>query len=870
MNRLDDAVRMVASAPILLVACDLDGTLAPIVPHPREAKMDRLAEAALLRLSRMQHTGTALVSGRARSDLRERWPHGGDLHLIGSHGGEGLAAHPPLSPALSETLSALRAQIARACDGVAGAWAEAKPLGVAVHYRQAEAVAAAELCRVLRTIAAPFDGVKVIDGKKVLEFVVGGGNKGLALQALRHRAGATSVVFIGDDVTDEDAFGVLQPGDLGVKVGDGNSRAAHRVQGIDEVAKLLESLVARRGEWLASRRLTPIDRHWVLSDQRTSAIIDANGRLVWLCLPRLDSPAIFAEMLGGPGRGYWDIVAADCPNPPRQEWLGDSMVLRTYWNCAGGSEGNTGGGGAGGASVPSASGAASTGMIVTDYLDASVGRAFQRAGRSDLLRVISGKGRATVRFAPRADFGRRSTQLVIRDGGVEVVGAIDPMVLVSPGVAWRLTNEGAHQTAVADIDLDGRQDVVLELRWGTASVRAAPLPELERRRQSERFWSSWAGSLNVPSYAKQHVLRSALAIRSLCHGPTGSIAAAATTSLPEQLGGVRNWDYRFCWPRDSAMSAAALVRLGNTGVALRLLDWLAEIVAGLPSPDRLRPIYDLAGADLGIEAELSELAGYGLSRPVRVGNAAATQVQLDVFGPIVDLASLVAQQGAPITPEVWRLVESMVEAVASRWKEPDHGIWEIRAAPRHHVYSKLMCWLAVDRALMVADLALGQSKPTWSALRDEIASDLKSHGWNERVGAYTGFYGGDTLDASVLLMATSGFTSGQDERLHKTVDAIQRSLRRGSTVLRYTEDDGLPGTEGGMHICTFWLIEALVVIGRLDEARTLFEVVCDLIPPSGLLSEQCDPKTNAALGNYPQAYSHLALINAAVRLNRGA
>jgi trehalose 6-phosphate phosphatase len=550
-------------------------------------------------------------------------------------------------------------------------------------------------------------------------------------------------------------------------------------------------------------------------------------------------------LLGGPSAGYWDITAANCAQAPTQQWTGDNFVLRTRWNT----------------------GPSDSALTVTDYLDTSVGRAFQRSGRTDLVRVLSGHGRAVVRFAPRLDFGRAPTRLEIVPNGLRILGAPEPTVLHAPGVAWQIAEEGPHQTASAEIALSGHEHV-LELRCGTASTRPASLPEPERRRQSERFWSTWAESLTVPALHAGVVRRSALSLRALCHGPTGAIAAAATTSLPEQLGGVRNWDYRYCWPRDAALAARALIRLGNTGVALRLLDWLAGVVSGLPSPDRLRPIYDLAGHDLGSEAQIAELTGYGQSRPVRIGNAAATQVQIDVFGPVVDLAASVAERGAPITPEVWRLVESMVRAVSHRWREPDHGIWEIRATPRHHLHSKVMCWHAVDRAIAVAALALGTDKPDWAALRDEIAADARANGWNERLGFYTGWYGGDALDAGALLLATSGFLDPADPRLHATIDAITRSLARGPLVMRYQGDDGLPGMEGAMLICSFWLVEALSIIGRHSQAEGIFDQLCEFVPASGLLSEQIDPAGPTALGNFPQAYSHLGLINAAVRLAR--
>jgi trehalose 6-phosphate phosphatase len=299
---------------------------------------------------------------------------------------------------------------------------------------------------------------------------------------------------------------------------------------------------------------------------------------------------------------------------------------------------------------------------------------------------------------------------------------------------------------------------------------------------------------------------------------------------------------------------------------MKLLDWLIEVVFAAETPDRLRPIYEVSGRELGPEAEIGELGGYGASRPVRIGNGAASQVQLDVFGPIVDLVGLLAEKGAPITPESWRLVEAMVQAVGARWMEPDHGIWEVRGPRRHHVYSKVMCWHAVNRAIAVADFVVGRPRPAWERLRDQIASDVWEKGFDRRRGIFPGVYGGHDLDAAVLTMGMCNMLPPRDPRFVATVEAIERSLRSGPTVYRYKEDDGLPGIEGGLHICTFWLVEALTLIGERQRAEALFNAACALVGPTGMLTEEWEPELGIALGNTPQAYSHLALINAAVRL----
>ncbi|MEL7474354.1 MAG: glycoside hydrolase family 15 protein [Planctomycetota bacterium] len=506
------------------------------------------------------------------------------------------------------------------------------------------------------------------------------------------------------------------------------------------------------------------------------------------------------------------------------------------------------------------------GLEVTDYLDCSGGRPMQRAGRTDLVRVIEGSGRVRVEFAPRLDFGRQPTRLRVHPEGVEVEDTPDPIVLRSPGVEWTLLDEGAHQTAVAEIEVDGGP-IVLELRYGSGSLGPTVVSESQRRRQTERYWRDWAEGLELPHMDEALLRRSALVLRGLVYGPTGAIAAAGTTSLPETIGGVRNWDYRYCWPRDASMSAATLVRVGSNAEAMRLLDWLLTIVDTLASPDRLQPIYTVTGQELGSEAEISELSGYRGSRPVRVGNAASRQLQLDVFGPVVDLVHALAQAGAPLSGEHWRLVESAVTAVQRRWEEPDHGIWEVRGPRRHYTHSKAMCWLAVDRGIKVAEQLLGRERSDWIGLRDHIARDVLERGFRSDLNAYTMAYGEHQLDAGTLLMGTIGLIEPHDPRFVGTVEAIEHSLREGPTVYRYRTDDGLPGDEGGFHICTGWLIEAYAACGRMDDARALYRELVGLAGPTGLYSEEWMPGEELALGNHPQAYSHLALLNAAICLD---
>jgi len=370
-------------------------------------------------------------------------------------------------------------------------------------------------------------------------------------------------------------------------------------------------------------------------------------------------------------------------------------------------------------------------------------------------------------------------------------------------------------------------------------------------------------TLKVPPVEKELVVRSALTLRGLVHSETGSIMAAATTSLPEEIGGVRNWDYRYCWLRDAALTAQALVSLGSTSEAEAYLGWVHRVLDTLPGPERLHPLYTLHGTTLGPEAVIDTLPGYAGSRPVRVGNLANQQVQLDVFGPVVDLVAQLTEARGKLTDDDWRMVQAMAEAVSRRWHEPDHGIWEERHAPRHNVYSKVMCWMTIDRAIRLAEGYGRELDPSWPALREAIATDVLKNGWNEEVGSFTTAYDGTDLDAASLHVGLTGLIDPTDERFQSTVTAIEAELRSGSTVYRYHRDDGLPGDEGGFHLCAAWMIEAYLMSGRRTEAEELFAQLVDCAGPTGLLPEEYDPIAERSLGNHPQAYSHLGLIRCA-------
>ncbi|MCY4194802.1 MAG: trehalose-phosphatase [bacterium] len=841
-EEMDLWVQELARASVLLVACDYDGTLAQIVDNPREARPTRESVVALRQLAGMPDTHVAVISGRALTDLAALSRLPDEIRLVGSHGSEfdvGFADHLRLDQ--KQQRNRLLEELTHMAERDEGFVVEPKPAGVAFHYRMADPqIAAHAVQEVLRGPGA-WDGVHVKQGKMVVELSVMATDKGHALERLRNDVSAEAVVYAGDDATDEDGFAFLKGPDLGIKVGEGPSLAHARLPDTEAVAKTLALLAERRRAWLTGEHALPIERHSMLSNQRTVALVTNEASVNWTCHSRADSPAVFAGLLGGARAGHFSISHHDQSPPLSHRYLPGTMVTETRWPD----------------------------VTVTDYLDCSELRPDQPAGRTNLIRVIEGIGRIRIEFAPRLDFGRAPTGLHTIDGGIEASGTAETVALLSPGVIWSIVDDGPHQTAIAEIQLGGAP-LELELCLGVGAhggPRRPVSPEADRRAATASHWQDWADGLRLPPLAGEQVQRSALTLKALCHQPSGAILAAATTSLPEVMGGVRNWDYRYCWPRDAAMSAAALLALGSSQEAGDLLNWILDRVEHLPSPEQLRPVYPLVGDEALPEAVLPELAGYAGSRPVRIGNAAEHQVQLDVFGPVVDLAWRLLAAEVTISERHWDVVKAVVGAVAARWQEPDHGIWEERRPPRHHVHSKVMCWMAVDRAIGIAERLDPELAAYWAPLRHEIAADVVENGWSERRGCFTTAYGSDDLDASLLWIGLSGLLPATDSRFVSTLKAVESELRDRRTVYRYRHDDGLPGTEGGFLICTSWLIEAYVLIGQLDDARTLFKRYLEQCGPTGLLAEQYDPASERMLGNHPQAYSHLGLINAALAIS---
>jgi trehalose 6-phosphate phosphatase len=838
------ALSTVARVPRLLVASDYDGTLAPIVSDPAKAYPHGESVRALRALAGLSGTTAAVISGRALRDLAALSRLPVEVQLIGSHGSEfdvGFvhAIDSDARQLLREVVTALN-KIAADHPGVT---VESKPASVALHVRNATPEIGRRALVQVRQGPACWVGVQVTEGKAVIELAVVPTDKGSALSTVRHQESASAAVFFGDDVTDEKAFRALSGPDIGIKVGEGESLAKYRVDSTEAVSHALAFLLEERRTWLAGASAPRIERLTMMASPRSVALVTPDATVTWFCHPEPDSAAVFAHLLGGMDAGHFSITPQRPGLPLSQRYVDGTMTVETRWAK----------------------------LQVTDYLPHDVD-----PDRTDLTRVITGTAPAEITFAPRPEFGQVPVSIQVENDGLRVWGTNDPVVLRAPGVQWQIHSDGAHDSATAVVDPSGGP-IVLELRCGTNDLTPAATGEDERRRIAELYWKEWAATLDLPALKPDLMKRSALTLRGLVHAPSGSILAAATTSLPEDIGGVRNWDYRYCWLRDAALTASALVSLGSLGEAEQYLEWVHRVLETLPGPERLHPLYTIYGETLPPEAVIDELPGYAGSRPVRVGNAANMQVQLDVFGPIVDLITSLAhareKQGTTdprkVLPDAdWELVHAMVSAVQRRWTEPDHGIWEIRGNPRHHVYSKVMGWLTIDRALTLAEKFDRPVDSDWAPLRETIAAEVKAKGWNDEVQSYTAAYDGTDLDAATLHIGLSGLIDPSDPRFAATVVATEAELRSGSTVYRYHHDDGLPGGEGGFHLCAAWLVEAYLLIGKRSDAEALFAQLVDVAGPTGLLSEEYDPVAERSLGNHPQAYSHLGLLRCAQLLGK--
>jgi GH15 family glucan-1,4-alpha-glucosidase len=584
-----------------------------------------------------------------------------------------------------------------------------------------------------------------------------------------------------------------------------------------------------------------IEDYALIGDLQTAALVGRDGAIDWLCLPRFDSPAVFAALLGDRDNGRWRLAPAGATECGSRAYRGDTLVLDTVWETP-------------------------TGTVkVTDFMP-------QRDRAPDVVRVvecISGEVAMRSELTLRFDYGSIVPWVRRTDHHRVAIAGPDSVWLRSePPVPMY----GKDMRTYADFTVSAGDSVAFVLTWHPSHERTPRRVEPYRAlEQTLTDWTEWSGRCVYDGPWRAAVLRSMITLKALTYAPSGGIVAAATTSLPEEIGGVRNWDYRFCWLRDAALTLNALVSGGYLEEAHAWRDWLLRAVAGDPAD--LQIMYGLAGERRLPEYEVPWLKGYEGSAPVRVGNAAAGQLQLDVYGEVLDSLFLARERGMGDETHAWNLQRALMDFLESKWREPDEGLWEVRGPRRQFVHSKVMAWVAADRAVRTVEARprLKGDAARWRAMRAQVHAEVCEKGYDPERNTFTQSYGSRELDAATLLIPQVGFLPPSDPRVVGTVDAVRRELDHGGFVRRYTPDsgsvDGLPGGEGAFLACSFWLADALHTTGRTEEAGALFEKLLGLRNDVGLLAEEWDPVAGRLLGNYPQAFSHIGLVNTALTLS---
>jgi GH15 family glucan-1,4-alpha-glucosidase len=579
-----------------------------------------------------------------------------------------------------------------------------------------------------------------------------------------------------------------------------------------------------------------IEGYALIGDCETAALVGRDGSIDWLCVPRFDSGACFAALLGTPEHGRWQITPAGTIRSIRRRYREGTLILETEYEADGGA------------------------VTLIDWMP-------PRTTTPDVVRVVEGKrGRVPMRMELiiRFDYGwivpwvRRTARGLRATAGPDTLYCRTDVPL-----------RGEDFCTVADFTVSEGQRVSFELAWApTYQPEPAEKDVVSSLRETEAWWRTWSGRCTYQGEWREAVLRSLITLKALTYAPTGGIVAAPTTSLPEQLGGVRNWDYRYCWLRDATFTLYALMTGGYVEEARAWREWLVNAVAGKPS--ELQIMYGLAGERRLTEWEPSWLPGYEGAAPVRIGNAAYRQHQLDVYGEVMDALHLARRAGLEPSENAWRVQKALMDFLETDWDNPDEGIWEVRGPRRHFTHSKVMAWVACDRMVKsVETFGLAGPAEKWRRLCKTIHEQVCRDGFDPGLNSFVQYYGAKQLDASLLMIPLVGFLPATDPRVRGTVDAIQQRLTRDGFVDRYPnfpEVDGLPPGEGAFLICTFWLADNLALQGRHAEAREIFERLLALRNDVGLLSEQYDPKACRLVGNFPQAFSHVGLINTARNL----
>jgi GH15 family glucan-1,4-alpha-glucosidase len=577
-----------------------------------------------------------------------------------------------------------------------------------------------------------------------------------------------------------------------------------------------------------------IEDYGLIGNTYTTALVSRHGSIDWLCAPRFDSDACFAALVGYDEHGRWALRPTVAVRETRQRYRGDTMIIETELVCDGGT------------------------VRIIDFMPVG--------GRCEICRIVEGvDGEVPVEMILNPRFGYGADDPLVdmtRDGTLFMAGP-DALILRGP-----LALEQRQRHVAAYLQVRKGDRIPLQLTWFPSHEQPPAGTDVEQAlRATESFWREWSGRCKYQGRWRDAVMRSLLILKAMTYAPTGGIVAAPTTSLPESIGGVRNWDYRFCWLRDASLTLDALMVGGYVDEARRFRDWLLRAVAG--DPEDLQIMYAIDGGRRLTELDLPWLPGYEGSKPVRLGNAASGQFQLDVYGEAMSSIYAAFKLGLTGTEQGWQTTKEITAFLEGAWQRPDDGIWEVRGGRRHFTHSKVMAWVAFDRLVKaIQEFGIGGEEgrrmlPHLSALRERVHAEVCERGFNPKVGAFTQSYGSEELDASVLVIPHFGFLPGSDPRVKGTVAAIEKHLLRDGFVLRYgTESgaDGLPGTEGAFLACSFWLADNYAFAGRIAEAEALFERLLGLSNHLGLLAEEYEPRLQRQIGNFPQAFSHLALI----------
>ncbi len=590
---------------------------------------------------------------------------------------------------------------------------------------------------------------------------------------------------------------------------------------------------------MAQRVPERIEDYAVIGDMQTAALIGRSGSVDWLCFPRFDSAACFAALLGDEQNGNWRIAPVGGKTCTRRRYRGDSLILESEWDTPEGT------------------------VRVIDFMP-------PRGEAPDVVRIVEGvDGSVPMSSELRIRFDYGSVMPWVRRVGGDLLAVAGPNAV---HLRTPIESFGRDFTTYSDFTVRAGDRVAFVLTWKESHLPPPQAVDAEQAlAETQRFWTEWMAGCTYTGEWRDAVVRSLITLKGLTYAPTGGIVAAATTSLPEKIGGVRNWDYRYCWLRDATFTLQAMLYSGFDSEAKAWREWLLRAIAGDPSD--LQIMYGVAGERRLAEFEVPWLKGYENSVPVRVGNAAVDQYQLDVWGEVMDSLYLARASGLEPDDASWRLQAALMHFLEGHWTEPDDGLWEVRGSRQHFVHSKVMAWVAADRAVRtVEQTALTGPVERWKTLRRSIHEEVCAKGFDSDRNTFTQYYGSEALDASLLLIPAVGFLPPTDPRVVGTVEAVQRELCDNGFVRRYDPgitDDGLPGGEGVFLACTFWLADALFAIGRVGEARELFERLLALRNDVGLLAEEYDPSSGRQLGNVPQAFSHVPLVNTAWLLAGG-